>query len=200
MRRTIVSLVFAFLAAIWASAPAFPQVCCPNGCVQNGADGCWYIGTNNSCPRISCQSQPSRNPGSPSGTGTTRGPVNPSGNYEGYCGLPFPPQSVAKFTKQCAKDLAVNAQRSCLVESDADRAQDAITGLSCSARKAQLVKMPTCSNLCATYAASRTFCDDRDSKWRQAFGAIGGFAYGKANVNLCGTLPSRTEKRLRVPH
>src|SRR5690242_10672543 len=155
MRKALPSLAF----VVFTTTSVFAEVCCPPGCVQNGYGGCWYNATNNSCQPTTCQSQPSRGSGGQSGTGGGRTPVNPSGSggFEGYCGKPVPPQTVAQYTAQCRKDLAVNAQRSCLVESDADRTQDAITGLSCSARKAQLVRMPTCRNLCATYAASRTF-------------------------------------------
>jgi hypothetical protein len=203
MRKAVTSLAFAFLTALWASSavtPVFADLCCRGGCVPNGYGGCWIIGTNNYCPPVACPAPPpSSGPGQP-GTGGGRTGVNPpsGGPFEGYCGLPYPPQSVAKFTNQCVKDLSVTAQFwGCGVfEDDAGRAEDARTGLSCRARKAQLASLPTCRNLCASYAVSRTFCDDRNSKWRQAFAPLGGSSYGFANVDLCGRLLSRVEKRV----
>jgi hypothetical protein len=179
MRKAVTSLAFAFLTAFWASSavtPVFADVCCPVGCVPNGYGGCWKIGTNNSCGLIACPAPP--------------------GGYA-HCGQPYPPQSVAVVAKQCGKDLSATAQFwGCVFEDDAGRAEDARTGLSCPARKAQLASLPKCQNLCASYAASRTSCDDRNFKWQQAFGPLGGVVYGSANVDLCGRLLSRVEKRL----
>jgi len=182
------------------NTPVF-AVCCPGGCVDNGYGGCWKTGTNNYCQPTSCSPGPPSAKGSGSGGSGSGGgqfPVDPSGiNQYGYCGVAYPPAQVAEFTKQCVSDLSATSQFwGCFFEDDAGRAEDARTGLSCPERKAQLATLPKCRNLCATYAADRRFCDDRNWVWQQVFGPLGGVVYGSANVDLCGRLLSRIEKRL----
>jgi hypothetical protein len=183
-----------------SSTPVFAQ-CCPTGCVPSGyGGGCWYIGTTNSCPAAACPPGPPSAKGSGSGGTGQKGqaPQDPSGiNRYGYCGHAYSPSQVADFAKQCVSDLSATSQFwGCLFEDDTGRTEDARTGLSCPARKAQLARLPKCRALCSSYAAARRLCDDRNDVWQQFFGPLGGVVYGSANVDLCGRLLSRIEKRV----
>jgi hypothetical protein len=206
-RRGILNSAIALLAMVAPqlmlicalNTPAVAAVCCPSGCVPSGyAGGCWQIGTNNSCPAISC-------PGSSSGGGSGGGGQGGGGIV--YSPPPPPPcpyltSQVGALAKQCEKDLSANAQLwGCLFEDDAGRAEDRRTGLTCAERQAALAKQ--CQARCDNWAANRRTCTDPNSDWQTAFADIGGVFYGSARVDLCGPrLPSGKVRRVpggRVP-
>jgi hypothetical protein len=113
------------------------------------------------------------------------------------------PATVSATTNKCVGDLAANAQFfGCLFEDDAGRAEDKRTSLSCPDREAALAKL--CLPICAAFAnfSTHTFCVGQDPNlvWAVFFGRIGGTAYGSANVNLCGRLPTSFINRVpRTP-
>jgi hypothetical protein len=186
------------------STPALAVCNCPDGCVPSGyGGGCWYNGTNNFCRPISCSGSGGPASGSSGGDGTGTGttyvfPKEPSqADRYGYCGKPYSPAAKAEFAKQCISDLSATSQFwGCLFESSFDISEDTRTGLSCPVRKSQLAHLDKCVNLCRIYGNARTLCDDRNVVWQQTFGPLGSTVYGSGNVDLCGTLPSRLEKRV----
>ncbi len=181
-------LVILFLAYALIP-PAFAQTCCPAGCVQNAPNQCVTIGPiRNSCGNtFTCPG------GSPSPSGGTHGPgtpmVAPSIPPAPQCGALNPTKAaVDDATNKCVSDLTGSATFvGCFFESDAGRAEDERTGLSCLARQAALAKQ--CRNRCAAFAfaLTRPWCfDDPNSLWHNAFGDISGDMVGSARVELCG--------------
>ena len=104
----------------------------------------------------------------------------------------FPDKAaINRETQRCVNALSGNAQFwGCLFEDAAGRAEDQRTDLSCPARKAALAKL--CQARCRDFASMRDYCTWEDSDWTEAFGDIGGFMFGSANVDGCGRLASGT--------
>ena len=165
------------------STPAFSQICCPAGCVNDyNPPRCVTTGPN---PRI-CNSVPcSSSPGSSGGGGGGQTYVVPQ-IPPPYCPPAYPtPASREAATNECVAALSGNAMFwGCLFEDDAGRAEDQRTGLSCADRQRALANQ--CRARCERYAASLYFCNDRNDVWQRVFGDIGGSVYGSARVDLCG--------------
>jgi|KBSMisStandDraft_5_1062788.scaffolds.fasta_scaffold29057_1 hypothetical protein len=164
--------------------PVFADLCCPSGCVLSGyGNGCWHIGTNNSCgPASTCGGSASGGGGGGGGTGG--GGIYPQ---RAPCTVWYQTQQNRDdATNQCVSVLTTNAQFwGCLFEDNAGRAEDQRTGLSCADRQAALAKQ--CRPRCATYVQSMTTCSGgADGGWQTTFGDIGGSTYGSARVDLCG--------------
>jgi hypothetical protein len=178
-------IVLVSIFGVGLNTPVFAQ-CCPAGCVPSGYGGCWHIGTNNSCPTISCP-RPTHGTPSPPPTGPT--PVDvPILQVQPTCGDPryLTPEARAAATNQCIADLAGRAQLlGCWFEDDAGRAEDVRTGLSCPDRQRALANQ--CWRLCARFARVRLWCDDLNADWQTAFGALAGdLPYGSAYIDRCG--------------
>jgi hypothetical protein len=181
MKYLPIMLSFAILAF---ASPAFAQVCCPNGCVQNGYGGCWRNGTNNYCAPTSC-------PGSSGSSGGGSGGGQTYVVYPRplpYCPVTYPTQaSRDEATNRCVDTLSGNAMLwGCLFEDDAGKAEDQRTGLSCADRQKALANQ--CRARCSRYVASLYYCSDTSEVWQRPgnFGDIGGQVYGSARVDLCG--------------
>lgn len=143
----------------------------------------------------------------PHGIGFTPGSVVGSRPLQPQCVKLFANKAaIDSETRRCVNVLSGNAQFwGCLFEDAAGRAEDQRTGLSCPARKAALAKQ--CGALCRNFASMRTNCTDENNDWTEAFGDIGGFMFGSANVDLCGPplasgfrpFPSYRERRRNIP-
>src|SRR5215218_9290899 len=98
-------LLMVIVAYAFAS-PAFAQVCCPAGCVQNG-NSCQTTGANpRTCNRVSCPPSPGNSSGG-SGSGQTY--VSPV-QLPSQCIDMNPTQAtVDAATNECGNDLTGNA-------------------------------------------------------------------------------------------
>jgi hypothetical protein len=174
-------LLMLLLSMFGFSTPASAQICCPDGCSQDG-NRCVFNGTTRTCGSIACRGTPSPPSGGGGGRDTYVVPQIPPP----YCPPAFPtPASRDAATNECVAALSGNAMFwACLFEDDAGRAEDRRTGLSCPDRQRALANQ--CRARCERYAASLYFCNDRNDVWQRVFGDIGGSVYGSARVDLCG--------------
>ena len=199
------STIGGFLNCLRAAAIAFAcvltpeavaQVCCPNGCVQDG-NHCVTTGPNpRSCTPVACAPGGSRGP---SGGGSTSGgasyPVQPSSQ----CMPAGPTQAnIDAATNKCMKALRSNAELfGCMLEDDAGKAEDQRTGMSCPRRQAALAAQ--CRTRCVNFAKGVTeSCGGDDfpnQVWHAVFKDIGGDTVGSARVKDCGPpLLSKAER------
>jgi len=174
LRLILLLAMFAF------ATPAFAQICCPSGCVNDyNPPRCVYTGTTRTCPSVACFG----NTGNTSGGG---------GNFPAVtispppCTVGYPTQEARDIaTNTCVAHLAATATFwGCTFEDDAGRAEDRRTGLSCAARQAALAQQ--CRARCAAFARSVVTCKGLNEVWPQSFGDIGGERYGYARIDLCG--------------
>ena len=177
---------------VWACALQ-DLTCCPEGCVFSAnPNRCLNIGTMDSCSHgpIGQGAQPIKCPPPP-----PDGPPPPPPPHQLYQSPTNPHCTpVPSFptiadeedaTNQCLSALSADAQViRCLFEDDADRAEDNRTGLSCALRQAALAQ--ECRTRCENWAQDSNACNDRDTNWQFAFGAISGQQFGSARVDLCG--------------
>lgn len=180
---TLVILVFTYALI----SPAFAQVCCPAGCVQD-ANRCVTTGPNpRSCNTVTCLGSGSSSGGSGRGAPAV---VFPRPIPPPTCGSLIATQAMVDLaTNQCVMDLTANATFwGCFFEDAAGRAEDERTGLSCADRQAALAKQ--CRNRCAGFASTstRTWCIGRtpDMVWNTFFGDISGGIVGSASIERCG--------------
>lgn len=165
-------------------SPAAAQTCCPAGCVNTfNPDRCVTTGpVQNTCAPVPCAG----------GSNSSGGSGGGNQNYSVFQPPPIQcfdfnptPASRAAATDQCVAQLSGSAQFiGCLFEDERGRAEDARTGLSCSAREAILTGQ--CRSRCARWALAANTCISSDEAWQRAFGDIGGEHFGSARVELCG--------------
>jgi hypothetical protein len=170
-----------FVSMVGFSTPAFSQICCPSGCVNDyNPPRCVFAGTTRTCASIACP-------------GTSSGSTGGGGTGQTYVTPPWVPCTRA-FETQSARDIATNACIAqltataqfwgCMFEDDAGRAEDQRTGLTCQARQAALANQ--CRARCAAWASSLVTCRSPTEDWQRVFGNIGGTSYGYARIDLCG--------------
>ena len=166
-------------SCIFFGTPVFADLCCPSGCVPSGyGNGCWHIGTNNSCGAGSICGGASS--GSGGGGGTGGGGVFPQ---RAPCSVWYQTQQNRDdATNQCVTVLTTNAQFwGCLFEDNAGRAEDK-DWFSCAGRRplakqcrARCAALPNLSNL----QRARMAVANNVRRY-------GGSTYGSARVDLCG--------------
>lgn len=136
-------------AGLWGgAAPAAAQVCCPQGCVQNGA-GCVRTGpTPTACARVAC-----RPSGPPTSAGSGRPSAGGSGRTGGGAAATYPHRPTR--SRVCKLDNALppgSFTRTCpQVNYQCNWEQDKLSAI-CKARngelrKSKLVGASTCANV-----------------------------------------------------
>ena len=198
------------LASVLAS-DVVAEICCPKDCVPNNTGGCVTTGTNKMvCGAFSCTPVPRS--GNNGGTNTNTGGTNTGSVYtdpgaaivtstEPSACVGLQPRELNAQINSCVQALRSNAELlGCLVEDAAGKAEDQRTGMSCPRREAALAAL--CRNRCVNFANSLigTTCDESaqdavNRRWQAAFGDIGGNAFGSADVQGCGKLASKEQRR-----